>query len=112
MSKASLNGVLSHIRTTLTELVAEIRATAPYDQKELSPEVLGNALNVAMHGSPKARVILTSAQSQGKSIIKNADAASDDEDETPFWTRNKTAAFIAGGVAVLAGIATVLRLCL
>ncbi|KOG60722.1 hypothetical protein ADK76_15015 [Streptomyces griseoflavus] len=110
VSKASVAGVLDQIRTTLTELVAEIRATVPEAETDPSKDVLGNALNVALHGSPKARITLTTSQSQGDSTIKNASASSDDDGDQPFWTRNKIAAFVAGAVAVAAGIATVLRL--
>ncbi|OEV11446.1 hypothetical protein [Streptomyces nanshensis] len=110
VSKASIVGVLDQVRTTLTELVAELRVTVSDEESDPSSEAIGNALHVAVHGSPKARITLTTAQSHGKSIIKNADASPDDNDDGTFWTRNKKAAFVAGAVAVLAGVATVLRL--
>ncbi|MFK0131139.1 hypothetical protein ACIQRZ_12335 [Streptomyces rubiginosohelvolus] len=109
VSKASIAGVLDQVRTTLTELVAEIRATVPDEHTDPSRETLGNALTVALHGSPKARVTLTTSQSHGASTIKNADASPDDGDQASFWAKNKVAAFIAGAVAVAAGIATVVR---
>ncbi|MGA5492568.1 hypothetical protein ACPCTG_32770 [Streptomyces pseudogriseolus] len=109
VSKTAIAGVLDQVRTTLTELVAEIRATVPDEKSDPSRETLGNALTVALHGSPKARVTLTTSQSQGDSTIRNADASPDDTEDSPFWTKNKVAAFIAGAVAVAAGIATVAR---
>lgn len=109
VSKTAITGVLDQVRTALTELVAEIRVSVPDEKDDPSTETVGNALTVALHGSPKARVTLTTSQSQGASTIKNADASPDDEEDAPFWTRNKIAAFIAGAVAVSAGIATVAR---
>ncbi|WMI62040.1 hypothetical protein [Streptomyces sp. CRB46] len=109
VSKAAIAGVLDQVRTTLTELVAEIRVTVPDEKADPSKETLGNALTVALHGSPKARVTLTTSQSQGASTITNSEASPDDGEDPPFWTRNKVAAFIAGAVAVAAGLATVAR---
>ncbi|WP_405467510.1 hypothetical protein [Streptomyces canus] len=108
VSKTAIAGVLDQVRTTLTELVAEIRVTVP-DEADPSKETLGNALTVDLHGSPKARVTLTTSQSQGASTITNSEASPDDGEDPPFWTRNKVAAFIAGAVAVAAGLATVAR---
>ncbi|MCH6159971.1 AbiTii domain-containing protein [Streptomyces marispadix] len=110
VSKSSIVGVLDQVRTTLTELVAELRATVPDEDTDPSSEAVGNALHVAVTGSPKARITLTTAQSHGKSTIKNADASPDVSEDASFWTRNKKAAFIGGAVTVLAGVATILRL--
>jgi hypothetical protein len=110
VSKTALSGVLDQVRTTLTELIAEIRVTVPDEKADPPSETVSNALSVALHGSPKARITLTTSQSHGASTIKNADAEPDDGEEASFWARNKTAAFIAGAVAVAAGIATVIRI--
>jgi nucleotidyltransferase/DNA polymerase involved in DNA repair len=64
VSTASLRGVVDQVRTTLAELVAELRAGMPADQELPSPDVANQAVNVAVHGSG-ARVTVTTAQAKG-----------------------------------------------
>jgi hypothetical protein len=64
VSESALRGVVDQVKTTLVELVAEMRAGMPDDAKVPSPEIADRALSVAVHGK-KARVNVTSAQASG-----------------------------------------------
>ncbi|MFF4475412.1 hypothetical protein ACFYZ3_38415 [Streptomyces sp. NPDC001599] len=111
VSTTSLRAILDQVRTTLTELVGELRAAMPDEQEEPTPEQVGQAVTVALHDSPNATVHLNTAQSQGQgtSSAQPTPSAGEDEEES-FWVRNKKAAFITGTVTVAAGLATVARL--
>ncbi len=106
VSKSSLHGIVDQVKTTLTELVAEMRAGMPADQATPSADLAAQAVNVAVHGK-SARVTLNTAQavSHGTASVGPALA----EEDSLFWTRGrKIGAFVVGlttGGAALAAIA-------
>jgi hypothetical protein len=62
VNKIIIRGVLDGIRTTLTELVAELRAGMPDDADTPSSELAAQAVAVAVHGKGH-RVSVVTAQS-------------------------------------------------
>ena len=54
LSPVAIQGVLDQIRTSLTELVAELRAGMRADEALPSADLADQALNVAIHGSARS----------------------------------------------------------
>jgi hypothetical protein len=65
LSAPAIEGVLDRIRTTLVELVAEMRAGMPEAAEVPSREVADHAVQVAVHGD-QARVTVTAASASGE----------------------------------------------
>lgn len=97
VSVGRLNGILDHIRTTLTQLIAEMRAAMPRGADVPSAEVADQAFQVAVNGH-KSRVVVNVANA----THGNADASVGQTDEAGFWT---TAHRIWAAVGVAATIA-------
>jgi hypothetical protein len=64
LSAPALSGALGRIRTTLVEIVAEMRAEMPSPDETPSREVADRAVNVVVHGQ-NARVNVTAATATG-----------------------------------------------
>lgn len=106
----SLRGVLDQVRTRLTELVGELRAIMPDDQQSPTAEQVGQALNVAVHGSPNAQVNLVTSQASGsgQSSIKQS-AEPQTSPEPGFWTTNRRiGAFVVGLATVIGTVVAVI----
>lgn len=102
ISGVVLHGVVDQVRTTLTELVAEMRAGTPSSAALPTAGVANQAVNVAVHGK-RARVTVQSAQaSEGSSANFKAD---DDDGNSPFWTTSRRIAALFAGLASIAGAA-------
>jgi hypothetical protein len=54
----ALIGVIDQVRTALANLVGELRAMSPDDGNLPTPEQIGQAMNVAVHGN-RSRVVVT-----------------------------------------------------
>ena len=99
VASIALIGVIDRIRTTLVQLVAEIRAGMPDDQDIPSPEVATQALNIAIHGK-KARVNVSSAQSvEGSST---ASLNSDERAQDGGWSIWRKIGAVVVGLATVA----------
>jgi len=106
ISSVHLCDIVDQVRTTLAELVAEMRAGMPQNQDVPSGELVTQAVNVAVHGH-KSRVTVTSASASGSSSALVGPGPSAD---TPFWTRwRKIGAFLVGLATVAASVVAVLR---
>ena len=91
VSVVSLRRIIDQVRTTLTELVAELRAGTPRGGQLPSPEVTAQAVNVAIHGR-RARVHVSSPQIQGSYNEVIADVGIDGR----WWTTwRKVGAFLS-----------------
>jgi hypothetical protein len=99
VSEAALRGVVDQVKTTLVELVAEMRAGMPDDAATPSAAVADQALNVAVYGE-RARVSVTSAQTSG-SGSHDIQVAHGAEGEGRPWARIGAAAV---GVATVIGV--------
>ncbi len=97
VSVAALRGIVDQVRTTLTELVAEMRAGLPSDAETPSAALATQALNVAVHGN-KARVTVTNAQSADNSTSTTAAPK-----RKSFWTPWRR---VGAALVGLAGIGT------
>lgn len=106
VSVGTLAGVVDQVRTTLAELVAEIRAGLPAGQEVPSAELTRQALNVAVTGFG-ARVTLNNAQSSsGSQSSISIDESQAGAEDRRFWTRSRRIGGLMVGLATVA--ATVL----
>jgi hypothetical protein len=109
VSVASLRGVIDEIRTTLAGLVGELRTGMVDGEQVPSAEVVGQALQVAVHGN-KHRITINHA-AVGDSGTAMTVPGNDQPVESGFWTTSRRvwAAFV--GVATIAGaVAAILAL--
>ncbi len=100
VSTASLRGIVDQVRTTLAELVAEIRAALPGDAEIPTAAVADQAVNVAVHGA-RARISVTTAQSVDGST---ATAAPLQEPRSGWWSRSRIIGAALAGIASIAGL--------
>ncbi|MFF7216844.1 hypothetical protein ACFZAU_41090 [Streptomyces sp. NPDC008238] len=97
----ALVGVLDQVRTALADLVGELRATMSSDDDNLpTPEQIGQALNVAVHGD-RSRVVVTTAQASGESSASVAPAA--DEEPGLLGTTGRRIGAVVVGLATVIG---------
>lgn len=97
LSSSAIAGVLDQIRTTLVELVAEMRAGVGDDEIP-SADLADQAVHVAVHGD-RARVTVTSAQAASGST---ATAGEGSPPARGFWTIWRTVGAFVVGVATVA----------
>jgi hypothetical protein len=111
VAHAAVRGMLDQIRTALTQLAAELRASMPRDQDVPSPETANQALNVVITGR-RARVKMTTAQASGETATAtSASTNATSPDESGWWTRSrKIGAFVVGVATVVAAVAAVIAL--
>lgn len=91
ISPTAVAGVLDIIRTTLTELVAEMRDGATDAEGVPSEETATQAVHVAVHGD-RNRVRVVSDQSTGVTAV---------EKDPPWWKRWQIVSALVAGLAVL-----------
>jgi hypothetical protein len=107
ISHATIEGVLDQIRTALTQLVAELRASMPGGEDVPSAEVANNAVSVIVSGR-RARANVTVAQASASS---GDVAAAGIAPESRFWTRwRKIGAFVVGAATIAGAVAAVVAL--
>lgn len=70
MASTSMRGVVDRVRTSLTELVAEIRAGLTPDSDAPSAELANQALNIAIHGDARG---VTVTQASGQTVLTIGD---------------------------------------
>ena len=98
LSQPALEGVIDRVKTTLVELIAEMRAGMPENAELPSAEIADQAVNVAVYGR-KARVNVHSAQASG-SGTHSVSTGPSPSDHDVSW-RRVGAIFV--GVATVAG---------
>ena len=105
ISGVVIHGVVDQVRTTLAELVAEMRAGTPSSSALPTAGVANQAVNVAVHGK-RARVTVQSAQaSDGSAANLRVD---DGREDSPFWTKSRrVVALVAGLVSITYVVAQV-----
>ena len=98
ISGVAIHGVLDQVRTTLAELVAEMRAGTPSSSALPTAGAVDQAVNVAVHGERAQVTVQASQASEGSSANLSVD---DDRDDSPFWTKSlRVVAFVAGLVSI------------
>jgi hypothetical protein len=90
-----LAGVVDQVRTTLTVMVAEIRAAMPDSSDVLPAEVASHAINFAVNGGERTTINFTATQGANE-ITTTA------EKEQRHWVR--IAAAVAVGLLTIAGV--------
>lgn len=110
ISPSAIRGVLDQIRTALTQLVAELRASMSGDDDVPSAEAADQAVSVVVTGK-RARVNVTTAQARGAQATATVSADSVHEPESGFWTRwRKIGAFVVGLATITAAAVAIIEL--
>jgi hypothetical protein len=98
LSAPALEGVVDHVRTTLVELVAEMRAGTPDAVDTPSADVADHAVNLAVYGRGN-RINVTSAQASGAGAHRVSVAPA-----RAKRSRWRTIGAAAVGLATIAGV--------
>jgi hypothetical protein len=101
-----LCGVIDAIRTTLTEMVAEIRAGTAAENGTPSPETVGQAVQFAVYGKGSRITVATA----GPGGTATATSAGEEPEETRFWTWRRAGAAIVGLATIAGAVAAILAL--
>ncbi len=105
VSRASINGVIEQVRTSLAELIAEIAAFLPDHDADPDKTTVDHAVGLIVTGK-RNNVRLVNSQSSNSSTSQVGDFDSESED-TPWWTRWRKRGLIIGAATIAAAIATV-----
>ncbi len=101
-----LCGVVDAIRTTLTELVAEIRAGTAGEDGVPSPETVGQAVQFAVYGRGNRITVATA----GPGGTATATSGGEEREDSRFWTWRRAGAIIVGLATIAGAIAAILAL--
>lgn len=108
ISPVSVRGVIDQVRTSLVQLVAELKAGMPDDQDIPSSEAATQAVHVAVTGK-RSRVNVTAAQASNGGQA-NVTANEPAPPESGFWTRSRRiGAFLAGTATVIVAVIAVIE---
>lgn len=100
VSSSALSGIVDQIRTTLTELVAEIRALLTDDDAIPTAAAADQAVSVAVHGRRSNITVTTAQATAGATAL----AAPPTEHRVSWWTRSRIIGAGVAGVASIAGL--------
>ncbi len=106
ISKTVIAGILDVVRTTLVELIAEMRAGTPAGAHLPPSEVTEQAVSVAIYGS-RNRVVVAQARSGG-SVAATAAGASSTGDAEPETKSRRWMFWAAGAATIIGAVFTVL----
>lgn len=96
VAPAAVRGVLDQIRTALTLLVAELRATMPPDEQVPSAATANQAVQVVVTGK-RHNVRVNAAHGEGAASSANVTVREQKGAASPFWTRSRMiGAFVVG----------------
>lgn len=108
VSPSAIHGALDQTRTTLAELISELRAIVPPSQDTPTAAQAAQAVNVAVYGS-KPRVEVTTAQASGTST-SHVSTVAPQEAEADLWSMGRKVGAAAAGLAgIVAAIVAVLE---
>jgi AbiTii len=96
VSPTTLAGVVDQVRTTLTAMAAEMRATMPEGTEVPPPDVANNAYHVAVEGSKRTTVNFAAA-TDGSTVTTT-------DPERRSWSSMKVAWVVLGGLVTIAGV--------
>jgi hypothetical protein len=106
----AVRGVLDQVRTALTMLVAELRATTPANEPVPSTEAANHAVQLIVTGK-RHNISVNAAQAAGDSSTASVAVPEPHEVESPFWTRSRRiGAFIVGAATIIAAVAAVIAI--
>jgi hypothetical protein len=99
VSPSAILGVVDQVRTTLVELVAQVRADTGSSADAPSAEAVTNAVNVAVHGR-RSRVTVNTAQTAGDGAATATTAPAGAS--PPWWRTTKALWGLLVGAATIA----------
>lgn len=102
VSPAAIHGVLDHIRTALTQLVAELRAGMADDDELPSPTAANQAVGVVVNGS-RHNVQINTSQATGESAGSCVTAKSE-RPEDDWSLARKVGAAVVGVAGIAAAV--------
>jgi hypothetical protein len=110
VAPAAIQGVLDRIRTSLTQLVAELRANMADNGSDIpSPEAANQAVSVVVTGK-RSQVNVTAAQASGQETSASVTPPVAESADSEFWTRGrKIGAFVVGTATVVGAVIGVLQ---
>mgnify|MGYP001476251685 CR=1 FL=1 len=103
LSESALEGVLDRVRTTLVELVAEMRAAMPASAESPSADIADQAVNIAVRGRG-ARITLNAPQIHGDGTIDMGVRSSGRERRSIWW---KVGGMVVGVATILGAVAAI-----
>jgi hypothetical protein len=108
VSTTAIHGVLDHVRTALTQLVAELRHATPDNASVPSEEAASQAVQVIVHGTGH-RVIVNNAQASGDAT-SHASQQPNPQADPPGWKRwARVGGAIVGVAGIVAAVFAVLQ---
>lgn len=107
VSTISLARVLDVVRTTLVEIVAEMRAGTPAGQSSPSREIAEQAAQVAIHGNRNRVVINQAATPEGNAVAVSGGTVSTEDGAPPDNLRHRAMWWIASLATIVAAVAAV-----
>ena len=99
ISEVALRNIADQIRTTLAELVAELRAVMPRGHDLPDPVDAAQAVQVAVHGN-RNRIVMRAAHATAGSVATVDDGEADHE---TWWTRGRKIGAAVVGFFTIAG---------
>ena len=106
VSASVLRGVVDAVRTTLTEMVAEMRAGTSVSQAAPSPEVASLAVQFVVYGKGN-RITVATAGEGGTATATSGGAG---PEETRFWTWRRIGGVVVGLATIAGAVAAILAL--
>lgn len=104
VTPAAVRGVVDQVRTSLTQLVAELRATMPRGEEVPSTEAANQAVQVVVHGGKRSRINVNTSQASGpESTATTTTTSSPAKSESGSWSRSKRIGAFVVGAATIAG---------
>jgi hypothetical protein len=103
VAPGAIRGVLDHIRTALTKLVAELRAAMPRDQDLPTSEQANQAVTIMVTGR-RPNVSVNTAHATGDAATAMATASAPPTPEIPWTLWRKVGAFIVGTATVAGAV--------
>jgi hypothetical protein len=104
VSHSAVRGLLDQVRTSLTQFVAELRATTGNSSETPTAAVTDQALNVVVTGK-RSKVQINSAQASGQQSVASAATDAPVPAEAGFWTRSRRiGAFLVGAATIAAAV--------
>ena len=109
VSPVAIRGVLDQIRTSLTILVAELRATMPADAEMPSAQAADNAVSLIVSGK-RHTITVNTAQATANEAAATVTAPQPPV-EPGFWTRSRRiGAFVVGVATIIGAVAAVIAI--
>lgn len=105
VSRSAIRGVVEQVRTSLAELVGELRALMPDDVKDPSKDAADQAVMFVVSGKRNRVTVVSSQSSSG--VESRAEARGAEPESETWWQRWRKRGLIIGAATVISGVAAV-----